>query len=233
MLRSTFAVMTLLSAAALTGCVGGPQCYDCSGNRYVGQIHAGPAQSMRAFRRSMTCGAGCGETYFGEWRSTPPDCCDPCPPEFSGGGYVDCGGCGQCNHCAGFGVRPLLAVGLAVQAVYGKRFCGDCGYAWSDCGCGPAACGGCGSCGDCAGGAIIEGGVPAGDCATGDCSASNTPSMQTPVQRARQQALARRQMMARPQTNQPQTAASRPDAASEKFVRQAQRIPRGLPSIRR
>jgi hypothetical protein len=29
-------------------------------------------------RRCMTCGKGCGEVYWGEWISDPPDCCDPC-----------------------------------------------------------------------------------------------------------------------------------------------------------
>ena len=26
----------------------------------------------------MTCGSGCGDIYWGEWLSNPPDACDPC-----------------------------------------------------------------------------------------------------------------------------------------------------------
>jgi len=31
-----------------------------------------------AFKRRITCGEGCGEVYWDEWRSDPPAPCDPC-----------------------------------------------------------------------------------------------------------------------------------------------------------
>lgn len=69
---------------------------------------------------NLTCGAGCGEVYWGEWLSNPPDECDPCdnwggfvgarccPPRFWdclcssfcgmwGGRYAGCGSCGSCG----------------------------------------------------------------------------------------------------------------------------------------
>src|SRR5262245_49886415 len=36
-----------------------------------------------------TCGKGCGEIYWGEWVSDPPDCCDPCD---------QCTGCWTGHH---------------------------------------------------------------------------------------------------------------------------------------
>lgn len=74
-------------------------------------------------RNNLTCGKGCGEVYWGEWISDPPDRCDPCddchgqfvgqrgccPPGFFGRlahGFSclrPCGGCGGsgCTSCGG------------------------------------------------------------------------------------------------------------------------------------
>ena len=35
-------------------------------------------------------GSGCGETYTGEWCSTPPDACDPCADGTYVGGAIPC-----------------------------------------------------------------------------------------------------------------------------------------------
>ncbi len=43
------------------------------------------------------CGSGCGECYWSDFHSEPPDCCDPCDRcgNWTGGGYY--AGCGQCG----------------------------------------------------------------------------------------------------------------------------------------
>ena len=47
------------------------QCGSCGGSC---EGHT-PCQAVK---HSLTCGAGCGEIYWGEWTSDPPDECDPC-----------------------------------------------------------------------------------------------------------------------------------------------------------
>jgi hypothetical protein len=47
------------------------------------------------------CGGGCGEFYWSDFHSVPPNCCDPCDRcgNWTGGGYG--GGCDTCweGHC--------------------------------------------------------------------------------------------------------------------------------------
>lgn len=73
-----------------------------------------------AVASAVTCNTGCGERYYDEWISDPPDCCDPCdncgnwtgpqpccrplsilnPCNWFGIRYYDdCGGCGVCSAC--------------------------------------------------------------------------------------------------------------------------------------
>ncbi len=64
-------------------------------------------------KRLLTCGSGCGELYFGEWHSDPPDPHDPC---------VDLGAnSGPC----GCGPHPSVPLSL-----WGRRFhcegCSEC-----------------------------------------------------------------------------------------------------------
>ncbi len=65
---------------------------------------------LPAMRRCMSCGKGCGEIYWGEWISDPPDCCDPCDQcygQWTGPhGYCNLGPC-----------QRLLA------ALHGYRYC--------------------------------------------------------------------------------------------------------------
>ena len=105
----------------------------------------------------LACGSGCGQIYWNEWASDPPDCCDPCGPN---GCYVGpqtmCAGpplIVSAIHCVGRGVSDLLG------AILGGIGCGPCEL---------LTCGGCGSCG---GGAIIDAGCGCGNggCATGGC----------------------------------------------------------------
>lgn len=99
-----------------------------------------------------SCGKGCGEVYWGEWISDPPDCCDPCDQctgDWTGPhGFCNLGPC-----------QRLLA------ALHGYRYCPapDCGPV---CGglCHKPACGpACGSCSTCGGSGCATCGVAGGD----------------------------------------------------------------------
>jgi hypothetical protein len=49
----------------------------------------------RLFYCGTWCGPSCGNTYWGEAVSDPPDCCDPCSRD---GHWTGRRGCAQCNH---------------------------------------------------------------------------------------------------------------------------------------
>ncbi len=157
--------------ALMTGCCCGPGaggCGPCPGNcndcddAGFGRIPVacGPLGTLANVKRSIVCGGGCGEAYYGEWTSSPPDACDPCCGSDFGGGA---------RPCVPFCWRPGLLFGC-VGGLYGKRFCDGCGNAASQCGCdfssscGDSSCGD-GSCGD---------GSCGGDCNGGGCSTCNS-----------------------------------------------------------
>jgi hypothetical protein len=113
-------------------------CGDCNECGPHGESCADPCGEcgiIPALIRSRTCGKGCGEIYWGEWYSDPPDCCDPCD---------DCGNwVGPQGHCNLGPLQRLLA------AFHGYRYCPppDCGPV-----CGPLCNrGGCATCGSCGG----------------------------------------------------------------------------------
>lgn len=120
------------------GCNAGTGCYDCdglAGNQLIGS----PLDGMRRFKRSLVCGGGCGEAYYGEWISTPPDCQDPCCGSDWVGGAVKC--------------RPFCwTPGTFLSGLYGTRFCSGAESSVS-CGCD----GGCDECGGYAG-EYVDGG---------------------------------------------------------------------------
>lgn len=224
---------------SMSGCVLGPMgysghCNNCDGCNDGGYYYGmGPGHAFRQWRRSLTCGAGCGETYYDEWYSSPPECEDPCP-QFAGkvnnrsgfnGGCLDCGGGSNCGVC---GVRPLRTIaGLAV-GLYGKRFCGDCGYDYDDCCCGD---------GGFAGETVIEGTGATGGCATGNCSTNHRTNSRVANANV-QRSPAHRHAMARQQTtgNAPPNPGSQvihPAEPDQKFYRQATRLPAGQPAFRR
>lgn len=67
--------------AACGSCDGGGSCGTagcCSGS------HLGSC-----IKNALTCGAGCGDVYWGEWTSDPPASCDPCDDygNWTGQGY--------------------------------------------------------------------------------------------------------------------------------------------------
>ncbi len=112
-------------------------CDDC-GQR---PIPNGPLEELQIMRRSLICGGGCGEVYYGEWLSTPPDCCDPCD------------GCNQWVGGDGCKCLPFVRFRGFLTGLLGQRFHSDetpglldCGP-WSsdicrnnDSGCGEGGC---------------------------------------------------------------------------------------------
>ena len=95
-------------------------------------------------RNQSTCCKGCGDVYWGEWISDPPDCCDPCD---SCGGFSGSGG-----TCC----KPDI-LGRLRRAFNGYRYCpGECG---GGCGIGSLSCQLCGDagCNACGGGGGIVG----------------------------------------------------------------------------
>lgn len=118
-------------------------CQDCEGGFGPRALATGPLDAIRQAKRSLVCGGGCGEVYYGEWISTPPYATDPC------------GDAGCAVRCAPFCWSPgALLPGALISGLYGKRFADDCGT--GDCGCGDCFAGDCDSCG----GSVLDSGAP-------------------------------------------------------------------------
>ncbi len=140
MIRMTLLCLGLTTAMLATGCCGpmgcGPgmgvsACDDCAGCGVGGEyISNSPMEGLQRWRKGLTCGYGCGETYVDEWISTPPNCSDPCCGDQFVGGAV--------------AAQPLTwQPGMLFGGLYGKRYCsGDASSA--PCACGVVECGGCG-----------------------------------------------------------------------------------------
>jgi len=174
LIRITCTITCLMVAVLMSGCCCGPtggcgggfggggcvtNCNDCDGGTYYGGFR-GPCNPFNYFtqlRKSLVCGGGCGEVYYGEWQSTPPDACDPC----AGGQFT--GGAVPCNP---FCWRPGFLFGCFGN-FWGHRY----GYGGGYCG-GGGGCGGEFVDGGYADGGYIDGGYSGGGgCAT--CNASN------------------------------------------------------------
>lgn len=224
MIRRLLGASLCVWVIAMTGCASGPHCNDCNGYGSAGYMPTGPVDAVRQWRRSLTCGAGCGETYYDEWTSTPPDCVDPCP-DFGCGAAPLCDACG--TNCGGSccGVRPVRAAARLVAAVYGKRFCNECGYDIDDCGCESSVYDSYGSGCDCAscsghGHSVVSG--PQGTHARVSEAppAAQVARSNSPVEQARQRQVQMAQQQR--QTRQPMAP-----ALEDQRIRQAQRIPQG------
>ncbi|MDG2014053.1 MAG: hypothetical protein P8J33_11135, partial [Pirellulaceae bacterium] len=257
--RFLLLTMSLVALISMPGCVLGPrggcgQCNTCDGFVEQGQIHNSPIDSFRAWRRGLTCSVGCGETYWDEWYSTPPDCVDPCPGDCCETGFVDCGCAGPCGcdlvgGYGGHGVRPLELVSGLLTGLYGKRFCGACGYDFDECGCGGGG-GGYMEGQIIDGGEYIEGPIIQGttsmmptssgggsNCATGNCAANAQPN-RVPVAKNSRRSPAYQQAMARQRTSAPNNANARsrravPNQVQGQNYRQATRMPTGPAPLRR
>ena len=206
-------LMTGLSIAILSSGCCGPMacgggyntggCDDCDGT--AGRpIPMGPLDGLRNFRQSLVCGGGgCGETYIGEWISTPPDDCDPCcGTQFVGGATPRQPFCWQ----------PGSLIGSL--NFYGQRYCsGAESKGCAECG------GGCGTPGEYFEGSeysgeVISSGVSG--CAT--CAARQSGSSQ--FARSSGPAMSQRTNMARSSASINQTrSASRADARVERIRR--------------
>ena len=129
-LELLFSVLAISWALVVSGCCAPGACGDCDGAGIdAGPVMlGGPLDGLRRMKRNLVCGSGCGETYVGEWRSTPPDACDPCER----GDFV-----GGAKPCQPF-CRPLInwRPGALASRLYGVRFCNGCGESFDSCGCG-------------------------------------------------------------------------------------------------
>lgn len=168
MLRALLLTASIVIAAASTGCVGMGHgglggglpcnCNDCGGcgdcDATLGPGHGGPLTSLRNWRRSLVCGGGCGEVYYGDWINHPPNCCDPCD-----------------NQVAVVGphqrVRPLRATARLLSGLYGVRYCDQCNMAADECCC-DSGCGVSGCDGDCGGGCAGCGGMASSKMSSGN-----------------------------------------------------------------
>lgn len=205
MFRYCLATLAIAAALSFSGCCSfHAGCSDCGGVGTGGHPAYGPVESFRTWRKSLTCGNGCGEVYVDEWCSHPPDCQDPC--DFGNcGTQLACGGCGQCGICRR-PIRPLKTAFHLVQGIYGKRTCADCG------GCDPCGCGGeiiesgC----DCCSTTYAEGTIvsdyvdgQSSGCASGNCalnhSARGQSQPKTHVAKARSLAVSQARGSAPPQ----------------------------------
>lgn len=193
--RCSLTLTSLVIAMLMTGCCCGPyggcgvgggcvtNCSDCDGVTYgLGARNAcGPLQHMNMLRKSLVCGGGCGEVYYGEWQSTPPDGCDPCCGDQFVGGATPCR-----PFCWQW--RPGMLLYGFLNNIYGQRLCSGCGSNFDSCGCGGNFGGGWGSGCGCDGGyasssydsgfgASYDGGYSGGGgCATCDSSVAAQPN---------------------------------------------------------
>jgi hypothetical protein len=105
------------------GCDDCGGCADCGDCTACGSGPCGCPPLFGGFFRMLTCSAGCGEIYWGEWINDPPDECDPCD---------DCGNwIGPQTCCPPKGLKKLC------HGFLGRRFgschdhcgCDDCAQA--------------------------------------------------------------------------------------------------------
>ena len=194
----------------LSGCCSGP-CGPCGGGCGYGRVGEGPAVRFHRWRKELVCGAGCCETYHGEWRSYPPDCEDPCCFDYSVN--ARCGGCGACDECCFSPLPPKRPWLLGFfQSIYGERFCDGCGeYGCAGCGyygdgCATGDCGGCDGCG----GNYFESGYDQGSVHGGCTSCGGGVAQAQPQSNIRQTRRASRPqreiMMARNQSTRSASA---------------------------
>ena len=196
MQRSLFLSTVCVAALMFSGCCCGPyggcgpvgcgiagggggcttNCNDCDGTYSTARpIVYGPLHFLTQMRKSLVCGGGCGEVYYGEWQSTPPDACGPC----NGSQFV--GGAVPCNPFC-WNWRPgqfLFGFLGSIGNIYGQR------YYTGVCGCGGGYAGDCG----CDSGGYntgfsydVGGGCDSGTCG-GGCSTCNAGSAAGPSNR--------------------------------------------------
>ena len=148
--RNAPAVLMVAAVLCFSGCVCYPPGYpmagvgagagcDCGAAPCDDCATCGHGPVAEAVEECATCKSGCGEVYWGEWTSDPPDCCDPCDNcgNWTGGAHH----CRSCSPWAPF--KGLLHL-------WGYRYVPECG-----------TCGGCETCGEGAEMVMPEGYLPA------------------------------------------------------------------------
>ncbi len=135
------ASVALLITVSLSGCMGiqtvGTGCVDSCGQCDgcgPRPIPCNPREGMRQIGRSIVCSGGCGEVYYGEWISSPPDCEDPCDPcqQWTGG-------CGEkCLPCVRLHSFLSCLAGKRLRCDYSRDvfdICSICRQEYCDPGC--------------------------------------------------------------------------------------------------
>lgn len=185
-IRTSFILTSVIIASLMTGCCCGPcgnmggggcvtDCNDCDGVTYGRNptMASGPLQHLTMLRKSMVCGGGCGEVYYGEWQSTPPDACDPCCGDQFVGGATPCQ-----PFCWQW--RPGQLLYGFLSNVYGQRLCEGSGGYFDDCSCGGGVVGGyAAGCDTCGGGEAFDSGFGGGGCAT--CNSNHAAKPNTRI----------------------------------------------------
>lgn len=111
------------TACVTGGCGSGP----CAGSMPARVRGRTPVEQLRFAR---TCGAGCGNIYWGEWFFDPPNAYDPCDD--------------GCFGWTGPRCRPVRGVLPFPGGLFGRRFGDDCaGVACGPAGCEDGCAGGC------------------------------------------------------------------------------------------
>lgn len=117
MCRNLIPMLTLCLAASGCG-LSNHYCVDGSGSE------CGNGSCSERLVHRLACGSGCGEVYWGEWISDPPDCADPCD---------------QCGNYVG--PRLRVASCLTWSNLFGQRtgscdcgVCAACLHTTCDCG---------------------------------------------------------------------------------------------------
>jgi hypothetical protein len=112
---------------------------DCGECASCGGARCQSGHPWHGTRNMLTCGAGCGEMYWGDWISHPPACGDPCD---NCGNWIGDGCCGP---------WPLFS---GLRSLWGYRY-RSCGCGASDCDGDCSSCGG--GCSDCMSGHAMQG----------------------------------------------------------------------------
>lgn len=144
----TFPCLQCLHPIAWDGC-----CNDCgpspceSCGDYCGGCRDGLLSHCFLFgglRGCWSCGRGCSEIYCDEWKSDPPDCCDPCD---------QCYGCYTGPHgCCGLGPFQRILACLDGYRYCPPPNCGPWRPIFGHCNPGPGPCCGDPGCSGCGGG---------------------------------------------------------------------------------